>query len=71
MFRATWRVGGLSKELLRRVRSIITPVRIPFRVLITPLCTYLLSPPTLQVMGFEDSEYLAQGLGFKITGLGL
>ena len=34
-----------SEDLL----SIITPIRIPFRVLVTLLITYLLSPPTLQV----------------------
>ena len=29
--------------------SMITPTRVPFRVLISLLITYLLSPPTLQV----------------------
>ena len=30
--------------------SIITPIRVPFRVLISLLITYLLSPPTLQYL---------------------
>ena len=44
-----WRVGGVSKQLYYRVISTITPIRIPFRVPITLLTTYLVSPPTLQV----------------------
>ena len=42
--------------------STIIPIRIPFRVLISLLITYLLSPSTLQV-GFR-------GLGFRLWGLG-
>ena len=48
----TWRVGGLTKWLFCRVISTITTIRVPFRVLISLLTTYLLSPPTLQV-GFS------------------
>ena len=46
---STWRVGGLSTWLFFRLISLITPIRIPFRVLISLLIIYLLSPPTLQV----------------------
>ena len=46
----TWRVGGLTKSLFYRVISTITPIRAPFRVLISLLTTYLLNPPTLQVI---------------------
>ena len=53
-FRAyTWRVGGLSNWLFEGLISTITPIRVPFRVLISLLTTYLLSPPTLQV-GFVE-----------------
>ena len=47
----TWRVGGLSNWLFKGLISTITPIRVPFRVLISLLTTYLLSPPTLQVRG--------------------
>ena len=60
----TWRVGGVSKQLYYRVISTITPIRIPFRVPITLLTTYLVSPPTLQV-GFR------YGLGCRRHGTGL
>ena len=46
----TWRVGGLSNCLFLGLISTITPIRVPFRVLISLLTTYLLSPlKTLQV----------------------
>ena len=35
--------------VILRIISIISPIRVPFRVLISLLITYLLSPPTLQV----------------------
>ena len=41
--------GDLVTSCFCRLISTITPIRIPFRVLITLLNIYLLSPPTLQV----------------------
>ena len=47
---SAWRVGGLSNCLFSGLISIVTPIRVPFRVLISLLTTYLLSPlKTLQV----------------------
>ena len=45
----TWRVGGLSNWLFYGLINSTTPIRVLFRVLISLLTTYLLSPPTLQV----------------------
>ena len=42
--------GDLLSSYFYRVISTITPIRVPFRVLISLLTTYLLSPPTLQVV---------------------
>ena len=58
-----------------RVLSTISPIRVPFRVLIGLLTTYLLSPPTLQV-GFRDaasgfSSANLSNVEFKVLGLGL
>ena len=39
-----WMAGGLSKCFFNRLINTITPNRIPFRVLITLLNIYLLSP---------------------------
>ena len=50
----TWRVGGLSNCLFWGLISTITPIRVPFRVLISLLTTYLLSPPTLQVQTIDQ-----------------
>ena len=57
--RFTWRVGGLSNWLFLGLISTITPIRVSFRVLISLLTTYLLSPPTLQVARMDggDSEH--------------
>ena len=44
----TWRARGLSKSFISLSRVIIGVT--PFRVLITLLITYLLSPPPLQVV---------------------
>ena len=44
-FYCTWRVGGLSNWLFSGLTSTITPFRVPFRVLISLLTAYLLSPP--------------------------
>ena len=52
----TWRGRGLSKSLISRVITGVTP----FRVLITLLITYILSPLPLQE-GFR-----AQDLGFRV-----
>ena len=41
--------GDLVTSYFYRLISLITPIRIPLRVLITLLNIYLLSPPTLQV----------------------
>ena len=42
--------GDLLSSYFYGVISTITPIRAPFRVLISLLTTYLLSPPTLQVL---------------------
>ena len=55
----TWRVGGLSNWLFSGLISTINPIRAPFRVLISLLTTYLLSPPTLQVGESRVSEMKA------------
>ena len=47
----TWRPRGLSKSVISRVIIGLTL----FRVLITPLITYLLSPLGLQVIPKEES----------------
>ena len=52
----TWRPRGLSKEIRSRVIVRVTPFRVP----ITLLITYLLSPLDLQVLGLLDP----QGAGF-------
>ena len=41
--------GDLVTGYFRDLLSTITPIRVPFRVLISLLTTYLLSSPTLQV----------------------
>ena len=53
----TWRARGLSKSFISRVIIGVTP----FRVLITLLITYLLSPLPLQVV--------SRGLGLKSLGV--
>ena len=53
----TWRVGGLSNWFFLGLISTITPIRVPFRVLISLLAIYLLSPPTLQA-GFGNQMKL-------------
>ena len=66
-----WRVGGLSNWLFLGLISTITPIRVPFRVLISLLTTYLLSPPTLQVgTGNSRFERFASRI-FGVWGVGL
>ena len=56
---ALW-VGGLRNLSSFRLKRIITPIRVPFRLLIGLLMAYLLSPPTLQVQnGKNPSPFLA------------
>ena len=57
----TQRAGEGSGDLVsgQRLKSIITPIRVLFSVLISLLVTYLLSPPTLQAG--EGRSSLQQG----------
>ena len=61
----TWKPRGLSKSVISRMITRVTPIR----VLITRLITHLLSPPGLQVIRsrglypFEFSIRGAWGLG--------
>ena len=74
-----WRVGGLSNCLFLGLISTITPIRVPFRVLISLLTTCLLSPPTLQVgpesrhastirTRDQDGCMLTAGLNLRVLG---
>ena len=51
---STWRGRGLSKSFISRVIIGVTP----FRVLITLLITYLLSPLPLQVIGAFSAGFI-------------
>ena len=61
----TWRARGLSKSFIRRVMIGVTP----FRVLITLLITYLLSPLPLQVVRDPGFRGFGTCKGFRDPGI--